>query len=423
MELQLAKGTRDIFPEEQMVRQKIIDLLRKNFESYGFSPLETPILERYETLVAKFGAGQESDALKETFKLSDQGKRDLGLRFDLTLPLARFIALNPQIRFPFKRYQIGQVFRDGPIKLGRYREFWQCDVDVVGFKNLKYDAELLKIVDEVFKSLDLEVEIQLNSRSILKDILDSFGIKKDRDSVMITLDKIEKIDESEVEKELKEKGIKKARELILLLKKEKDNKKTIDKIRKYLTKESLDEINEILDYLKKVNLNSVVLNPGLARGLSYYTGPVFEVFLKDSEIKGSVCGGGRYDNLIGSYTENKREVPATGLSFGLDVITDAIRLKQNFENKTSVKVYVVPIKNVDECIPIVQKLRDNDINADIDYNEKNISKNLDYADKLKIPFILICGSKELKENKVKLKNMSSGEEKLLSINEVIKLLK
>ncbi|MDD5331618.1 MAG: histidine--tRNA ligase [Candidatus Nanoarchaeia archaeon] len=422
MKPQLAKGTRDILPEEQIVRQKIINILRTKFESYGFSPLETPILERYETLIAKFGAGEESDATKEIFRLNDQGERDLGLRFDLTLPLARFISLNPNLKMPFKRYQIGQVFRDGPIKLGRYREFWQCDIDVVGSKNLKYDAELLKVVDDVFKQLNFEIEIQLNSRNILKDILTYLKIKENQDSIIITLDKIEKLTEEEVEAELKQKGVKKAKELINLLKKEKDNSKTLTKLKKYVKEDTLKEIVEILDYLKLVDVNSVILNPGLARGLSYYTGPVFEVFLKNSEIKGSVCGGGRYDNMIGLFVKNKQEVPATGISFGLDVISDAIRLKENFPEKTPVKIYVIPIKNLDECIPIVQQLRDSGINADIDYNGKNIYKNLDYADRLKIPYSLICGSKELESNKVKLKNMVTGEEKLMALKEVIKFL-
>ncbi|MDD5178061.1 MAG: histidine--tRNA ligase [Candidatus Nanoarchaeia archaeon] len=423
MKPQLAKGTRDIMPEEQILRQKIMSILRKNFELYGYSPLETPILERYETLAAKFGAGQESDALKETFKLKDQGDRDLGLRFDLTVPLARFIALNPQVRFPFKRYQIGRVFRDGPIKLGRYREFWQCDIDVIGTKNLVYDAELLKIVDEIFSELNFEIEIQLNSRNLLKDLLGYFGIKNDQDSVIITLDKIEKLPEQEVENELKEKGIKKAKELIVLLRKEKDNKKTLAKIKKYAKPETLNEINTVLDYLTKFKVGSVVLNPGLARGLSYYTGPVFEVFLKNSEIKSSVCGGGRYDNMIGNFMESEQEIPATGISFGMDVILDAIKSRGDSEIKTPVTVYLIPIKNMNECIPILQKLRDNNINSEMDYNEKNISKNLDYANKLSIPYVLICGPRELEENKLKLKNMISGEEKLLSLNEIIKLLK
>ncbi|MBI1968963.1 ATP phosphoribosyltransferase regulatory subunit, partial [Candidatus Woesearchaeota archaeon] len=176
MELQTAKGVRDIPPEEKLLKNQVVRTIQAVFELYGFQPLETPILERYETLTAKFAAGEASDALKETFKLKDQGDRDLGLRFDLTVPLARYIAMNPMLKLPFKRYELGPVFRDGPIKLGRYREFWQCDADIIGASSLLAEAELLALVQTVFNKLQLDVVIKVNNRKILNGLLEQSGI-------------------------------------------------------------------------------------------------------------------------------------------------------------------------------------------------------------------------------------------------------
>src|SRR3989344_4982677 len=175
MKLQLAKGVKDTPPEEKILQLKVVDTLRKNFELYGYSPLETPILERYDTLASKYAGG--SEIIKETFKLRDQGKRDLGLRYDLTVPFCRFIAMNPNLKMPFKRYQIGRVFRDGPIKLGRFREFWQCDIDVVGIKSMKIDAEFIEIFNKVFKELNIKIEIKVNNRKILDAIMNKIKAK------------------------------------------------------------------------------------------------------------------------------------------------------------------------------------------------------------------------------------------------------
>ena len=185
MELQNAKGTKDIPPEEKIIKQKIVDTLKEVFELYGFNPIETPLLERYETIAAKYAGGAE--ILKETFKLKDQGKRELALRYDLTVPFSRFVGMNPNLKMPFKRYQIGRVFRDGPIKLGRYREFWQCDVDVVGTKSMKADAECLSIAKEAFKRLNLNVIIKVNNRKILDSMLEYAGVPKGKRTTTILL--------------------------------------------------------------------------------------------------------------------------------------------------------------------------------------------------------------------------------------------
>src|SRR3989344_9674200 len=205
MELQTAKGVRDIPPEEKILKNKVMDTLKEVFELYGFMPLETPILERYETLAAKGGAGEESDSLKETFTLTDQGERKLALRFELTTSLARFIAMNPQLKLPFKRYEMGPVFRDGPIKLGRYRQFWQCDIDTVGCKSMLADAEILAIVQEAFQRFDLKIIIKVNNRKLINGILEQCEIK-DKELAIIAIDKLDKIGIKRVTEELIQRG-------------------------------------------------------------------------------------------------------------------------------------------------------------------------------------------------------------------------
>ncbi len=208
MKLLNAKGTRDFPPEEKILRQSITDSLRLIFERYGYNPLETPVIERLDIMTAKYGAGEDSDAAKEIFKFQDQGDRKVGLRFEFTFALARFIGMNPTMKMPFKRYQMGPVFRDGPIKLGRYREFWQCDVDTVGVKSVSADAEILAMVKDVFKELNFEIIIELNNRKILEGILEFANVKaSQREVATIAIDKLKKISTSGVQKELEERGI------------------------------------------------------------------------------------------------------------------------------------------------------------------------------------------------------------------------
>src|SRR3990167_5988414 len=205
MTLQRAKGTRDFLPEQKIVRQYIIDTLREVFELYGYSPLETPVLERYETLSSKYAGG--SEILKEVFKLKDQGNRELALRYDLTVPFSRVIAMNPQLKMPFKRYQTGPVFRDGPISTGRVREFWQCDVDIVGIKKMTADAEILSLADMAYKRLGLKVKIKINNRKILNSILKEADITENQEDIILIIDKLYKIGVKGVKEELKSKKL------------------------------------------------------------------------------------------------------------------------------------------------------------------------------------------------------------------------
>lgn len=419
MKIQTSKGVRDFPPEEKIVRQQIVETLRNVFESYGYNPLETPVLERFDVLASKYAGGDE--ILKEIFKLKDQGGRKLGLIYDFTVPLSRFVAMNSNLKMPFKRYQIGQVFRDGPIKLGRYRQFWQCDVDVVGVKDMTADAEILVLTANAFKKLGMDIIIKVNNRKLLDGILEYYGVKeKDFETVILSIDKLEKLGLTYVKKELKIKKIK--NEIInkilktIKIKKINDFKKII---KNKIGKEGIQELGKLFSLLKAYNVKNYSFDSSLARGLSYYTGTVFEVYLKKSNIKSSVAAGGRYDKMISQFIGTKKEYPAIGISFGLDVIADATKIKKR---KSVAEVYVIPIKTEKQAIKIVSKLRNNKINADIDLLGRGISKNLDYANSMGIPFVLFVGEKELKQKKVKLKNMKTGKEKLMSLDNVVKSL-
>ena len=418
MNLQLPKGTRDLKPEEMIARNKVIGTLREIFEVYGFSPLETPVLEKYDILAAKYAGG--SEILKETFKLKDQGKRDLGLRYDLTVPLSRFIGMNPNTKMPFKRYQIGEVFRDGPVESARYRQFTQCDVDIVGCREMTADAEIIALISRAFEKLGLDCVIKINSRKLLNDLLKYCKVPNNKiEDVIIIIDKLDKIGIEEVKKELSKiinkKIIQKIEEIISI---EGLNESKISKLKEIIKKsDGMDEIESLLNYLNIINVG-VDFDISLARGLAYYTGTVIEVFLRDSGVKSAVCAGGRYDKMIGSFL-GRGNFPAVGVAFGLDRIYDAYIEKNKEEKKTVTQIYIIPIKTLNESLTIAEELRKSGIKADIDLMGKGISKNLEFANSLGIPYVLFIGPDELKQNKVKLRDMKTGEEEMFTIKELI----
>ncbi|MBT4150741.1 histidine--tRNA ligase [Candidatus Woesearchaeota archaeon] len=424
MKMQTAKGVSDTPPEEKIIKNQVLSTLTQVFELYGFAPLETPVIERFDTLAAKSGSGEESDALKETFKLTDQGKRKLGLRFEFTTSLARYVAMNFNIKMPFKRYEFGPVFRDGPIKLGRYRQFWQCDADTIGTSSMLADAECVAMLSTAFNKLDFKFEIKVNNRKILNGIMNQAGIK-DQKEALISIDKLDKIGKEGVAKELKERGYKEPQidklfDLIL-------GKVTLASLKKKITdeegKEGLAELTELFSYVKKMGVKEAIFDISLARGQAYYTGTVIEAFLKKSKITSSIAGGGRYDDMIGGYMGGNRIVPAVGISFGIAPIMDALKMQQDLKTKTLAKVFVLPINALEESLEIVQELRNAGINTDISLGKKGVSKNLQYAAALGIPYVVIFGEKELAQKKVMLRNMESGKETLLSLKDVIKKLK
>lgn len=424
MKLERAKGTKDVPPAEEIVKQRIVNTLKNVFELYGFSPLDTPILERLDTLTAKYAGG--SEILKEVFKLTDQGGRGLGLRYDLTVPLARFVAMNPSIKFPLKRYQIGLAFRDGPIKLGRYREFLQCDVDIVGSKSMLADAEMINLAFDFFKKIGLKVVIEINNRKVLDGIMEALVIpEQEWGGVMIAVDKLKKLPLEEVKKELMQKGLynKQLKELLEIFDMKGNNLDKVARLRKVVNSttglEGLDELEQVFKFIKNKDL---VFKISLARGLDYYTGTVFEVFTKDESLRSSLAAGGRWDKMIGNFSGS--DVPAVGISFGIDTIIDALKLKKKLKPvKTLTKVFIIPINIGLEAVKLVDNLRKENINAEIDLMNRSITKNLDYANSLDIPFVVFIGKEELKSKEFKLKDMKTGKEKLLSEKNLIKALK
>ncbi len=462
--IQTAKGVRDIPPAEKAMKNQIVGMLSEIFELYGFQPLETPVLERYETLSAKFAAGEASDALKETFRLRDQGGRELGLRFDLTVPLARYVAMNPTLKMPFKRYEVGRVFRDGPLKLGRYREFWQCDADIVGSSSMLADAECLAVIDAAFRKLGFAFVIRLNSRKLINGVLEEAGITEMKEKAIIALDKLGKVGAEGVRKELLERGFP-ARQVsrALSLINEKTTLAALSKVQNESARQGVAELGELLNYCRGLGLRTVQFDASLARGLAYYTGTVFEAYLKKSQITSSLAAGGRWDGMIGKFMgagrgsrSNKGDksrsdngdksinasnnaisasnayngfkiVPAVGFSFGLEPIMDALRLDIKRQTKPLAKfltwTYVIPIGIEKEALQVARQLRESGIRTSFALGKKGVSRNLEYANALSIPYVVIIGEDELKKNKVLLRDMNDGTEQLLSVKEVVLKLK
>jgi len=421
MELLQPKGVRDFPPEEKILRDKVIALLKEQFERYGFNPLETPVIERYEILSAKYAGGTE--ILKETFRFMDQGERELGLRYDLTVPLARYVAMNPNVKLPFKRYAIGTVYRDGPIKLGRYREFYQCDCDIVGANSAAADAQCIQVALGVFTKLGMPFTIQYNNVALLKTILLRDGAPEERLlDAMLILDKLKKIGEEGVVAELEAAGITAAcvRRIIAIAQLGTNDERIAAIAESY---GELPELSRIRQLLVLVPDEKVSFDPSLSRGLAYYTGIVFETYLLDSSITSSVSGGGRYDRMIGEFVGRPDDYPAVGISFGLEPITEALKQLAKQQDKTVVKAYVVPIRTPVEANQLTQELRDAGINADTDIMERGISKNLDYASMLGIPYVVFVGRKELDQGLYKLKDMRSGEETMLAKSDLLERLK
>lgn len=426
--MELAKGTKDYLPEEMIVLNQIMSRLRTYFEQAGYNPITTPVLERMDVLASKFAGGEE--ILKETFQLEDQGKRKLGLRYDLTVPFARIISMNPQLKFPFKRYQMEKVYRDGPIGPGRYREFWQCDIDVVGSSFMTAEAELLAIAENFFLSYSFNPIININNRKIMNGILDTLNVQN-KNPVILILDKFLKLSKKELVKELENIGYdtKESEKIIDTFAdlENLDNSKKLIACEKIISTEEgtegISEMKELLELCETYGLSKIQFSPMLARGLNYYTGTIFEVTLENNKITSSVCAGGRFDKMIGDFVESEKKYPAVGLSFGVSRIYDTLIADKKVETKKSVsQAYIISLKQDKATIQTANKLRKNNINAEVDLMNRSLRKNLDYANAMNIPFVILIGENEVKENKVTVRNLSTGDQQTVSIEEAIKLL-
>ncbi len=426
---QTPRGTRDFLPIEMIKRDFILETVRRVFESYGFDPLETPAFEEWN-LLAKKGSGGE-EIKNEIYYFKDKSNRELGLRFDLTVPMARVVAVNPQLSKPFKRYQIGRVWRYDRPQAGRYREFWQADVDIVGAKSVEADLECIVVMVEVLKKLGFEkFSVRLNNREVLNGMIEFVDIpKKKSPAVFRILDKLEKIGDKDVKKELKsEINPKKAEKLLELINRRGKPEGILKKEMKALgsndtARIGLEELKEIVEKAKVYGIaDRIEIDFSLVRGLDYYTGPIFEISVETKKNVGSVAGGGRYDNLIELYGGNW--TPATGISLGVERIYEIMEAEKMFrlpETKTFFFVLCVDERLKKNAIRISQKLRKVGIPTQTDVMGRNMKKQLEYVNSAKIPFVIFVGEKELKSKKFTVRNMISGEQKVMNIETILKV--
>ena len=425
IELKNVKGTYDYLPNEQKIRNFINDTLKEIFEKYGYQPLETPIICYYDLLAGKYD--ESNDLLNEIYKLTDQGNRKLGLRYDLTVPFAKCITITKDLRLPFKRYEIGKVFRDGPVKTGRDREFIQCDVDVVGIQGQMIEAELISLFIEGYNKLGIDVIVKYNSRKLMSGLIIEQGISESLVSPVITIiDKLDKISESELLKEFNNLGINNEKALNLLnifkLSLDELNKKYQNTTNE-LIKKGLFELNELESYLEEYKDN-IKFVATLARGQEYYTGNVFEVYSKNNELSCSLGGGGRYDNMITDFINDGNSYPAVGISFGLSTIFEILKKREEFNSKSLIDIYIIPMNTKKQSFSLANKLRKLGYKVDLEMNDKKVKKCFEYANKENIPYVIVLGEDEINNKYFNLKNMITGEQtKIENINDIKNIIK
>lgn len=446
----IPKGTRDFSPAEMLKRNYIFDTIKKHFIRFGYQPIETPAMENLSTLMGKYGEEgdkllfkilnsgdflskvseencEEKNSQKLTAKISEKG-----LRYDLTVPFARFVVQHQnEISFPFKRYQIQPVWRADRPQKGRYREFFQCDADVIGNNALLNEVELVQLIDAIFTDLNVNVVTKLNNRKILSGIAEIIGQADKIIYITVAMDKLDKIGLDNVNQELLNKGlpqdaIDQLQPIILL---SGSNSEKLESLRKVLSASEIGlkgiaEMQEIMDYLQMFDLqNEVELDLTLARGLNYYTGTIFEVKANDVQI-GSICGGGRYDDLTGIF--GLKDVSGVGISFGADRIYDVLNELELYpkHQTQNTKVFFVNFGKAEEayCLPILAKLRKAGVNAEIYPEAAKMKKQMKYANGKAIPFVAIIGEDEMQKGELLLKNMENGEQKSITTEELLTLM-
>jgi histidyl-tRNA synthetase len=439
----IPKGTRDFLPSTMVKRNYIFDTLKTIFEQYGYSPIETPAIENLSTLMGKYG--EEGDKL--LFKILNQGLpkelsaqplKDItsrGLRYDLTVPFARFVVQHRNdLIFPFKRYQIQPVWRGDRPQKGRYREFYQCDIDIIGNNGLFNEIELLEIIHRSFQKLGINITIKLNNRKVLAGIAEVIGETERLTDITVAIDKIDKIGIEKVKIELLEKGIsqKSVEQLSPLLQFDGNTTQKITFLTDYLSssevgQKGIEELSYIFNFLEQSKspiLSELELDISLARGLNYYTGAIFEVKATDVGI-GSITGGGRYDNLTGIF--GLPDVSGVGISFGADRIYDVMEQLQLFpkdlENTVQILFVNFGEKELIHINTIRQKFIDANISSIVFPTKAKMKKQFDYANKNHIPFVAIIGEDELKNNTISLKDMTTGKQETISIEDTIEKLR
>ncbi len=425
-------GFMELLPEEQIVFNDMLDVIRQSYETFGFSPINTPILERAEVLLAKAGGETEKQIYRFT-----KGSSELAMRFDLTVPLSRYVVEHyGEIAFPFRRYAIGKVFRGERSQAGRFREFYQCDIDVIGDEvlDLRFDAEIPSVIYMIFKKLGFDAfTIRVNNRKVFNGLFEGLEITNLSADIMRSIDKLEKIGRDAVVDELIELGVTKA---------------TVDRIFEFLSlkgdaacvleglsnlniesaqfDEGVEELQKVTEMMKQFGVpeSNFVIDLTIARGLDYYTGTVYETQLDEYPEFGSVCSGGRYDDLASAYTD--RKLPGVGISIGLTRLFDQLRKKGLLEIKSSTKtrVLIIPMTDdIDSSIAIATALRNDNIATEISFSNGKLKQKLKYANRKGIPFVIFIGEDEIEKGVYTLKDFVNGTQESLVESELLQKLK
>ena len=447
MKCSIPKGTRDFLPLEMARRNYIFDTIREVFKTFCFVPIETPAMENLSTLLGKYG--EEGDKLlfkilnsgnfMDGVEINDDYKKmslafcERGLRYDLTVPFARFVVQHRNdITFPFKRYQIQPVWRADRPQKGRYREFYQCDADIIGSNSLLNEWELVQMIDEVFCRLNIDVTLKINNRKILAGIAEMIGTPDKLMDITVAIDKLDKIGLDNVNNELLERGL--SQENISALQPIFELSGTVeDKLNKLealftnseIGQKGIDEMRTLFGYIKNNPTKcDIELDLTLARGLNYYTGAIFEVKAKNVSI-GSISGGGRYDNLTGIF--GMPDVSGVGISFGADRIYDVLnelnKFPTNLEQLTEVLFINFGNKEIEYCIRCAATMRKAGIKTEIYPEAAKMKKQMSYADNKKIPYVIFIGESEIENNAVTIKNMVSGQQETISVKNLIEYFK
>ena len=422
------QGFWELMPKQQMLFSEFLNKIEDVFKNNCFVPLDTPVLEYSETLLAKSGG----DTDKEIYRFT-KGSTDMCMRYDLTVPLARFVAMHKEeLSFPFKRYQIGKVYRGERPQKGRFREFYQCDADIIGNETLSLvaDAECIALFDKCFKALNLDIEIEVSNRKIIAGYIQEINKEDKTTEILIVLDKLAKIPLEEAMLQLKEIGLSETEsEKIIKLTKTTGNIETITEnlnnfSQNQLFNDGVSELVETAKHLKAFGVKSVVYNLSIIRGHNYYTGTVFEGFFKNDKSLGAVGGGGRFENLCSYFSEKK--MPGVGMSVGVTRLFDLLT-KQNYFDLSKTNEIECAIITFDDTLEnglsLTSKLRELGIKADCLYENKSFKSKMKEANKRQIKYVLIVGEDEVKNQKYTLKDMTTSEQSQLSIEQIVEKIK
>lgn len=419
----------ELIPEDQLLFNDVKNIIESTFQKYAFLPIDTPVMEKLEILLAKGGG----ETQKQIYRL-EKGNTEIGLRFDLTVPLARYVAQHfSDLNFPFRRYHIGKVYRGERNQKGRYREFYQCDIDIIGHEKLSIynDAEIPSVMAEIFRKLQLDFTFHYNNRKVMNGLFKSLDLD-DFTAILRIIDKINKIGEEGVREELEKVDLDQNTidKLLNFIHFKGSNEETIDflkelDVQEELFREGLEELEFVYRQMLLFNIPSenIKIDLSITRGLDYYTGSVFETFLKGHEEIGSVCSGGRYDDLASNYT--KQKLPGIGLSIGLTRLFYKLQEGKllNIEKANPCDALIIPMKGYEkESIDLLNKLRDHDKIVQIYLEGGKMKKQFAYADNLNVPFVIIIGEEEVKNESYSVKDMRSGEQSSKKFEEIINLI-